>query len=160
METEIKILTHNDIRDFTELINVFEEVFEMKNFIKPDDHYLQTVLAKPDFLVLISKAGDKVLGGLTVYILYQYYSQKPLAYIYDLAVLKDFQRKGIGKMLIKHLKDYCKKNGFDEIFVQADRIDDYALDFYRLTRPTNEEDVIHFYYSLQDNVSGHCKSAI
>lgn len=146
MEIEIKILSDNDISEFTDLIDVFEEVFEMKSFVKPGNNYLQKVLAKPGFLVLIAKANNKVLGGLTVYILDQYYSPKPLAYVYDLAVLKDFQRKGIGKMLIKHLIDYCKKNRFDEVFVQADRIDDYALDFYRTTKPTNEEDVVHFYY--------------
>jgi len=151
VKTEIKILSHNDINDFTQLIDVFEEVFEMKNFVKPGNKYLHKVLAKPGFLVLVAKANGKVLGGLTVYILDQYYSQKPLAYIYDLAVLKDFRRKGIGKMLIKRLTDYCKKNGFDEIFVQADRVDGYALDFYRLTNPTNEEDVVHFSYLIKNN---------
>jgi aminoglycoside 3-N-acetyltransferase I len=148
MQTEIKILSHNDIDEFSELIDVFEDVFEMKNFSKPGDDYLHKILTKPDFFVLIAKANNKVVGGLTVYVFDQYYSKNPLAYIYDLAVLKDFQRKGIGKSLIKHLTEYCKKMGFDEVFVQADRIDDYALDFYRNTKPTNEEDVIHFYYSL------------
>jgi aminoglycoside 3-N-acetyltransferase I len=38
--------------------------------------------------------------------------------------------------------------GFEEVFVQADEADDYALDFYRTTKPTNEEKVRHFYYSL------------
>lgn len=151
METEIKILSHKDISDFAELIDVFEDVFEMRNFIKPDTKYLEEVLTKPDFLVLIAKANNKVLGGLTVYILDQYYSKKPLAYICDLAVLKDFQRKGIGRALIKYLTDYCKRNGFDEVFVQADRVDDFALEFYRSTSPTNEEDVVHFYYSFQNN---------
>jgi aminoglycoside 3-N-acetyltransferase I len=150
MQTEIKILSHDDIREFTELIDVFECVFEMKNFSKPSNDYLHNILTKPNFFVLIAKANSKVVGGLTVYVLDQYYSKKPLAYIYDLAVLKDFQRQGIGRSLIKHLTEYCKKEGFDEVFVQADRIDDYALDFYRMTKPTNEEDVIHFYYSLQD----------
>ena len=149
MKTEIKILSNKDIEDFAELIDVFEEVFEMKNFVKPANNYLQKVLAKPGFLVLIAKAKGKVLGGLTAYTLDQYYSQKPLAYIYDLAVLKDFQRKGIGKMLMKCLAEYCQENGFDEMFVQADRVDKYALDFYRLVNPRNEEDVIHFTYSLQ-----------
>lgn len=88
------------------------------------------------------------MGGLTVYILDQYYSKKPLAYIYDLAVLKEFQRKGIGKQLIKHVVEYCAENGFEEAFVQADRADAYALDFYRLTNPTSEQDVVHFNYFL------------
>lgn len=148
MKIEIKILSDQDIDDFVELIRVFEDVFEMKDFIIPDSKYLRNILAKPNFLTLVAKDGGKVLGGLTVYIIDQYYSQKPLAYIYDLAVLKKYQRKGIGKTLIKYLTDYCKKNGFEEVFVQADRIDDYALAFYRSTNPTDEEDVAHFYYSL------------
>lgn len=148
MKIEIKIASCQDIDDFVELINVFEDVFEIKNFIKPSKEYLQNLLTKPNFLTLVAKADNKVLGGLTVYIFDQYYSKKPLAYIYDLAVLKKFQRRGIGKTLIKYLTDYCKENGFEEVFVQADRIDDYALNFYRSTKVTNEEDVIHFYYSL------------
>ncbi len=148
MEIEVKLLSQRDIDDFIELINVFEDVFEMKNFSKPDNNYLQYVLTKPDFLTLVAKADKKVVGGLTVYILDQYYSTKPLAYIYDLAVSKEFQGQGIGKILIKYLTDYCRENGFEEVFVQADRIDNYALAFYRSTNATKEEDVIHFSYSL------------
>lgn len=148
METEIKILSHQDIDDFVALIAVFAEVFEMKNFVKPNIDYLKNILTKPNFITVVAKKGNSVVGGLTVYILDQYYANKPLAYIYDLAVLKQFQRHGIGKALIKYLTDHCKENDFEEVFVQADRIDSYALDFYRSTKPTNEEDVIHFYYSL------------
>ena len=148
MEIEIKILSSHDTDDFAELINVFEDVFEMKNFIKPSDDYLQQLLAKPDFLTLVSKVDNKVVGGLAVYIINQYYSKKPMAYIYDLAVLKKFQRRGFGKTLIKYLTEYCKEKGFEEVFVQADRIDEYALHFYRSIKPTSEEDVVHFNYSL------------
>ncbi len=147
---EIKILSQQDIHEFLGLIEVFEESFEMNNFSKPDTKYLQNVLAKPDFLVLAAIRDQRVLGGLTVYILDQYYSNKPLAYIYDLAISKNFQRMGIGKALIQYLKDYCKENNFEEVFVQVNRIDQYALDFYRLTKPTNEKDVIHFNYSLKE----------
>lgn len=148
MKTEIKILSYQDIHDFVELIDVFADVFEMKSFIKPDSNYLQNLLTKPNFITVIAKADHKVLGGLTAYIIDQYYSKKPVAYIYDLAVLKRCQRQGIGKALIKYLTEYCKENDFEEVFVQADRIDDYALDFYRSTKATKEEDVIQFYYSL------------
>lgn len=109
MTAEIKILSDTDIDDFSELIDIFEDVFEMKNFIKPGNTHLQKVLATPGFLVLIAKESSKVLGGLTVYTLRQYYSQKPLAYIYDLAVLKDFQQKGIGKALINTSQIIAKR---------------------------------------------------
>ncbi|MFC4870739.1 GNAT family N-acetyltransferase [Negadavirga shengliensis] len=148
MDIEIKKLSFADLNDFIDLIRVFEDVFEMQNFNPPPSAHLQSLLDNSGFLVFVAKLQDKVIGGLTVYILDQYYSAKPLAYIYDLAVSVAHQRQGIGKKLISYLTEYCRENGFEEVFVQADRIDDYAIDFYRTTRPTNEEQVVHFYYTL------------
>jgi len=90
------------------------------------------------------------VGGLTGYRLDPYYSEKPLAYIYDLAVKKERQRQGIGKKLIEEVTQYFANEGFEEVFVQADKEDDYALDFYRSTVPTEEEDVSHFYYRIPE----------
>jgi aminoglycoside 3-N-acetyltransferase I len=37
------------------------------------------------------------------------------------------------------------------VFVQVNKVDDDAIDFYQSTKPTNEEQVVHFYYALNDN---------
>jgi aminoglycoside 3-N-acetyltransferase I len=148
MSLEIKKLESHDVDDFTELVQVFAAVFAMENFTSPPKNHLQNLLNKADFLTFVAKTGDKVLGGLTVYVLDQYYSIQPLAYIYDLAILTEYQRQGIGKRLIAHLVEYCRQNGFEEAFVQADKVDDYAIEFYRSTNITNEEQVVHFYYSM------------
>ena len=148
MDIEIKKLQINEIAQFVELIRLFEDVFEIKNFSIPGKKHLQDLLSKPDFFVFIAIKDNDVIGGLTAYTLHQYYSEKPLSYIYDLAVSTKHQRQGVGKKLIVAMNEYCKENGFEEVFVQADKVDEYAIDFYRSTKPTNEEDVIHFYYSL------------
>lgn len=149
MKTEIQLLKSTDLNKLKELILVFENVFEMKQFELPSDTYLQKLLDKETFFAVISLVQDRIIGGLTGYILDQYYSEKPLAYIYDLAVLTEYQRKGVGRKLIKFTNEYCKQKGYEEVFVQADEIDDYAIDFYRSTKPTAEEKVIHFYYTLE-----------
>jgi aminoglycoside 3-N-acetyltransferase I len=149
-DIQITRLYAPDIEVFIELIRVFEEVFEMKDFTLPDHAYLNDLLKREDFLVFVATKEGTVVGGLTIYVLHQYYSVKPLAYIYDLAVKKELQRKGIGKKLISAVKEYCAENGFEEVFVQADEVDDYALDFYRSTGITQEEKVRHFYYKLED----------
>ena len=148
MSIELKTLTSQDIEDFSDLIDLFENVFEMKDFTKPDNKYLQGILAKPGFFALIAKIGNKVVGGLTVYVLDQYYSKKPLAYIYDVAIATEHQRQGIGKALIKHLVEFCKEKGFEEAYVQADRVDDHAIEFYRSTRISGEGDVVQFSYLI------------
>ena len=143
----ISKLGKSDIDKFTGLIRLFEEVFEMKGLIMPDKKHLQKLLGDDNFIVFIAQSGGKVVGGLTAYVLQQYYSTSSLAYIYDLAVKTNFQRKGIGKMIIAATNDYCRKAGIEEIFVQADEIDTYALDFYRSTGGVAEK-VVHFTYPL------------
>jgi len=148
MELEIKKLDDKNIDEFINLIRVFEDVFEMKNFSMPDTKHLLHILQKKDFMVFVAVKENQLIGGLTAYTLEQYYSKKPLAYIYDLAVLTKYQRQGIGKKLIAAINNYCATQGYEEVFVQADKVDDYAIDFYRKTSITAEEDVIHFYYKL------------
>ncbi len=151
---EIKILQPDRLQELNELISVFENVFEMRGFHRPSQTHLQNLLNKNNFFAVIAKTENKIIGGLTVYVLDQYYSEKPLAYIYDLAVLAEYQRKGVGRSLIKFTNEFCRRKGFEEVFVQADKIDDYAVDFYRSTKPTDEEQVLHFYYKLAQENQG------
>jgi aminoglycoside 3-N-acetyltransferase I len=148
LDPEIKILQQSDIDEFNELISVFEKVFNMEFFEGPDQSHLVKLLNEKHFFAVVALVEKKVIAGLTAYVLDQYYSEKPLAYIYDLAVMTEHQRKGIGKKLIEFTIRYCRQKGFEEIFVQADKVDDYAIDFYRSTQPTDEEQVVHFYYKL------------
>jgi aminoglycoside 3-N-acetyltransferase I len=149
---EIQLLQAHNLEELNELISVFEDVFEMENFKRPNKAHLQKILKKDTFFAVIARTDNKIIAGLTVYVLDQYYSEKPLAYIYDLAVLTQYQRKGVGKKLIAFTNAYCRQQGFEEVFVQADKVDAYAIDFYRSTKPTREEQVVHFSYNLeQDN---------
>lgn len=148
MSITIKKLDNKDIDKFKELIRVFEDVFEMESFQLPDDHYLQQLLENESFFVFVALLDDKVVGGLTSYTLQQYYSTLPLVYIYDLAVKTEFQRQGIGKMLISSITNYCKGIDIEEVFVQADEEDGNAIEFYHATGATAEK-VVHFYYPLK-----------
>lgn len=115
----------------------------MKNFRMPDENYLESLLDKNDFFVFVAVADNRVVGGLTSYIMQQYYSESPLVYIYDLAVKRKFQRQGIGKMLIAGNNDYCKSINVETVMVEADIIDDHAIKFYNSTGARGEK-VIHF----------------
>lgn len=148
MEITIKKIEAKDTVLFQQQIRLFEDVFAMKNFKMPSAEHLQSLLQNPLFITFAALYENKVVGGLTAYVLNQYYSERPLAYLFDLAVANEYQRKGIGRQLITSLNSYCRSLGFEEVFVQADEVDDYALDFYRSTNPTEEEKVRHFYYTL------------
>lgn len=150
MDIKVKKLKSDDADLFISLIQVFERVFEMKDFKMPRTAHLKKLLGNEDFFVFVAVLDEKVIGGLTTYTLHQYYSESPLVYIYDLAVLQQYQRKGIGKKLIAAITEYCKTIGIEEVFVQADELDEYALDFYHSTGARGEK-VVHFYYPLIGN---------
>jgi aminoglycoside 3-N-acetyltransferase I len=145
---EIIRLKVQQIDLFKELLLVFQRVFQMKDIAYPEDSELQTLLSSPDFMVFVALEGKQVVGGLTVQVMHQYYYKEPIGHIYDLAVLNEFQRQGIASRLIKATCNHCKQMGFREVYVQADKIDDHALEFYRSTNPADEEDVSHFTYKL------------
>ena len=145
--TEVIKLKSTDLQFFKELLLVFEDVFEMENFMMPDEHYLSHVLNNNLFMVYVLRLNDTTVGGLTAYVLPSYYFNSSQVYIYDLAVRGEFQRKGFGRKIITTVKSDCKAMGFKEIFVQADQIDEHALEFYRGTGG-NAERVVHFTYPL------------
>ncbi len=142
------LLGKDNLDEFIALIRVFEAVFEMENFTIPDDNHLCSVLSRPEFMAMVALDGSTVIGGLTGYVLHQYYAAKPLAYIYDLAVATHRQRQGIGTELIRSFAEHCGKRGIDEIFVQAEAVDEHAVDFYRKSGIFRENAVFHFTSAL------------
>ena len=150
MKIDISVLDSSSSSDLSALIEVFEDVFEIDSGYKPSPEHLSRLLQQESFTGITAKIDGQVVGGLTLYVLEQYRSTKPLAYIYDFAVLTQYQRRGIGRQLIEFTRQYCRKRGLDEIFVQVEKVDLFALDFYRSTKPASEDPVVQFTYRLDE----------
>jgi aminoglycoside 3-N-acetyltransferase I len=142
---QIKRLSKRDLSIFKNLIQLFNEVFEEKHTISIKESYLKKLLKKPGFIAYVLMYENRLAGGLTAYELPMYNTERDEIFIYDMAILPEFQRKGFGTELIESLKEYGRKNGISEIFVAAHEKDKHALDFYRSTGGKAEK-VIHFVY--------------
>lgn len=147
MPVQVSKLSAKQLKEFKSLIHVFENVFEMRDLQMPPDTYLQKLLEKDDFFAFVALDAATIVGGLTCYTMQQYYSERPLVYIYDLAVLQTHQRQGIGKQLIAATNAYCKSIGTEAVMVEADVADVHALEFYRSTGAEGQP-VVHFDYPL------------
>ncbi|MCU0443260.1 MAG: GNAT family N-acetyltransferase [Bacteroidia bacterium] len=144
---EIKKLNSDGLADFKSLIEIFKEVFENDEPIANDEQ-LGKLLTNPDFLVFVVLLNNEVVGGLTIYVLHRYYGTKPIAYIYDVGVSPKFQGQGLGKALIAEVGNFCKQNGFEDAYVEAESDDIDAVSFYRKTKFSSEMNAIHFTYDL------------
>lgn len=148
MDVEVKILQATDLDQFNQLLDVFDIVFEYEASPRPDDAYLGRLLNKDSFMVIVAMQAGTVIAGLTAYVLDQYHSTLPVLFVQDLAVMHDFQRKGVGRKLIDYVVRYARDQGFQQMYIQAELADDYAVEFYRKTKPTGELMAVHFYYDV------------
>lgn len=145
----IRPLAHSEVNKLGELIDVYEDVFEMKDFKKPPPEYLQKLLNNEQLIFFVAEDQDKVIGGLTANILPSVYFQSAEVYVYDLAVKREYQRQGVGSDIMKDLNDFCRKKGYQELFIQADVQDSHAIDFYNKIGGAPES-VMHFSFTLQN----------
>ena len=142
---EIVRLTRGDAELVKDLLTVFADAFdepETYNDRRPDDRYLDRVLASDTCIALAAREGQTIVGGLVAYELPKIEQARSEIYIYDLAVTKVARRQGVATGLIRQLQRIAADRDAWVIFVQADHGDDAAISLY--SKLGAREDVLHF----------------
>lgn len=146
---QIVRLNPGEVSEFRNLLKIFKEIFEIEEPISDGEH-LRKLLSNPNFWVFVVKENERVLGGLTLYVLERYFGTKPVGYIYDVGIASDRQGQGLGKGLIAEVCKYGKECGLGDVFVEAESDDLDAVHFYRKTNFSHERNAIHFTYTFDN----------
>ncbi len=149
MEYQIKQLSSEDIDLMWELLGCFGKEFdehETYGSNRPDECYIRELLDSDSFIVIVAQSNNDIIGGLAAYELKKFEQMRSEIYIYDLAVAKPFRRKGVATALIERLKPIAKQRRAWVIFVQADYVDDPAVQLYE--KLGVREEVLHFDLSV------------
>lgn len=116
---------------FVLMAEVFEEAYDALS-----DQYVDRLLAREDFWALAAFDGDQIIGGITAHSLPMTRTETAELFIYDLAVRRDHQRRGVGRHLVADLRTRAAARGIHSMFVAADNDDVHALAFYQALGPT------------------------
>ena len=146
---EIKRLDESDLPRFKSLVDLFNMVFEENRSNIGNDAHLSGLLGDPHFIAMVALAEREVAGGLTAYELPLYYANHSEVFLYDMAVKQEYQRMGIGKELIRSLKEQCRRSGVKDFFVLAHEEDEHAIEFYHSTGGKREK-VVNFLYETSE----------
>ena len=95
------------------------------------DGYLDRLLGRADFWAIAGFVGDDLVAGITAHSLPMTTTETSEIFVYDVAVRRDQQRRGVGRRLMTALRAAAAAQGIHELFVPADNDDGHALDFYR-----------------------------
>lgn len=143
-----------------ELNNVFAVAFDdYANYAAnpPSDEYLIRLLENQSFVALAAIINNKIIGGLVAYHLTKFEQRRSETYIYDLAVLPDFRRKGIATSLISKLKPLAAAQNSYVIFVQADTSPDDQAAIALYDKLGTREEVLHFDIEVSSPRRSHIK---
>jgi aminoglycoside 3-N-acetyltransferase I len=127
----INQLTHYESEQFARLVNLFHIVFENEQPTVAPLAHLQRLLSDPHFAVFVVVCENQLVGGCTAYVLPSYTSTSAELLIYDLAIHPDFQRRGLGTLLIQTVRTYCTNQHIPLYFALAHADDEPAVEFYR-----------------------------
>jgi aminoglycoside 3-N-acetyltransferase I len=130
MSVDVRRLTAADLALARQVFLTMTAVFEGDG-APLGDPYLARLLARPDFWAFAATDGDAVIGGLTAHTLPMTRSESAEIFIYDLAVVPERQRQGVGRRLVTALREAAAAEGIEVSFVPADDEDTHALEFYR-----------------------------
>jgi len=142
---EIRTLGAGDASVMRELLACFGEAFDDPESYcadQPDDRYLDELLSGGQFVAIVATVGELVVGGLAAYELRKFEQPRSELYIYDLAVLESYRRRGIATALIERAQTVAGERGAWVLYVQADLGDDPAIALY--SKLGSREDVLHF----------------
>lgn len=105
------------------------------------DRHLQRDLQKissPSFTVYLIKAGDEDIG----YLIFQ--DTDTGVWLRSLYVLREYQRRGIGRQAFSVLKDHCREKEINRFFCNCSPHNENAMRFYlRMGGVVTETDTGH-----------------
>ncbi|HVG40009.1 MAG TPA: GNAT family N-acetyltransferase [Chitinophagaceae bacterium] len=95
----------------------------------PDKDYLQKFIADDRTYLLASFIDDLIVGYTLAYRFPSLYAAEYLAYLYDIEVLPQYRRKGVGRKLVEAITEILKKDGVTELWLgtAVDNVEGQAL---------------------------------
>lgn len=145
MLTEIKKLNAEDVELAKELFLFFQVDDNVQHPVIPSDNYIHTLLSRHSFHVIIALQNGMVTGGLTAYELDMYKESVTEVFLYEIAVKPAYRKQGIGKRLIRFLKQSCAAKGIHEMYVGTEKNNLPAIKLYESTGG-KEEKIAWFVY--------------
>jgi aminoglycoside 3-N-acetyltransferase I len=150
MPYKIQKLAPGDIDLAKQLFWFFQTDDGIAAPIIPTDKYINTLLLRDDFHVVVALQNDALIGGLTAYELDMYKAEIKEMFLYEIAVEPRHREKGVAKALIGFLKIIAVAKGMKEMYVGTTNNNHAAMKLYKSTGGQAEADVVWFVYQLNN----------
>ncbi|OQY41848.1 MAG: hypothetical protein B6242_16800 [Anaerolineaceae bacterium 4572_78] len=133
-------LTPDDAQLACHVVNIFKSA-------QPTTDYMTHFLSNPNTYFYIAEIAERPVGFSLAYKLERCDEDRPMMFFYEIEVLPDYHRQGIGKALVNKLKTICEQEQYLKMFVFTNESNAPAMHLYRSTggRQKQTYDVMFVY---------------
>ena len=110
MSAQIKIREANE-NDLSLIITLYKELSDEPLEFEKVKQSFNKIKNYPDCTIYVAEENGKMIGTFLLLILDTMAHGKPSAVIEDVAVVKEYQGKGIGKLMMKFAVEKCNEKG-------------------------------------------------
>jgi aminoglycoside 3-N-acetyltransferase I len=114
----------------------------------PSDIYINTLLLRDDFHVIVALQNGGLIGGVTAFELPMYKEEIKEMFLYEIAVEPGYRKMGVAKTLIGFLKTIGVTKGMKEMYVGTTNDNEAAMKLYKSSGGEEEANVVWFVYQL------------
>ncbi len=111
---KIKKVSAADVSLINELLAHHIDI-EEKN--APTLHHLQELVQDDRCFLFVAIIDDIIIGYVLAYSFPSLYASSRMAYLYDIDVIPEHRKKGIGRHLMEAVKTELQKNGVTELWL-------------------------------------------
>jgi predicted N-acetyltransferase YhbS len=103
---EIDQISNEDLYGLKEL---YEDSFEGKTDYEKMKETFRKITNDPNYIILIAREDNKIVGSVLGVICYELIGEStPFMVLEDVAVLKQYRRKGIARQLLQKIEDQAR----------------------------------------------------
>ncbi len=113
------------------LFDLFQHEDNIKEATPNNDQNLLTQMENDEFFVLAAYDNEKLVGGLTAFLLKMYKHNRNKMLLYEMGVKASFRRQGIGTKLFDELITLSKESNVHKIIILTEEINKNAISFYQ-----------------------------
>ena len=108
---------------------IYPDEKKMKYNVEKNKKIFQKIIQNPDIDLYVAVVDKKIVGFMTCGKPYRpfLYFQQEIGLLY---ILKEYQRRGIGKNLFRIARQQVEKSGYSEFFVSVNKYNYAAQEFY------------------------------
>ncbi len=130
------------------LFDLYRQFYKYKSEIKKSTQYIKERIFKKESTIFLCYCDKEPVGFVQLYKTFDSLNINKKLVLYDLYVMREFRKKGIGKMLMNKSKDFALKNKINLIELSTAINNKKAQSLYESLDYVQDKEYYNYYLDV------------